>query len=249
MASHWSRWGGSGRIYLSTQEQVAIGRLGKVLINDGDALVSGTLAVGAESSSFEPDRIWSRSFTAADLRAGVRLTPQGTPPLYLSTDIAGVPRTPPEVDDSKVAIQRTFYTLDGKPWVAAPLREGDALIVGLKLEARETMPDAILVDLLPGGLEIENFNLTDSKQWADVVVNGITLSDRSNAAEVQHEEFRDDRYVAALKLNQGQEAHVFYLVRAVSPGTYLVPPPLVEDMYRPDINGRTETSSVIVTAN
>ena len=243
-----SRWGGSGRIYLSTQEQVAIGRLGKVLINDGDALVSGTLAVGAESSSFEPDRIWSRSFTAADLRAGVRLTPQGTPPLYLSTDIAGVPRTPPEVDDSKVAIQRTFYTLDGKPWVAAPLREGDALIVGLKLEARETMPDAILVDLLPGGLEIENFNLTDSKQWADVVVNGITLSDRSNAAEVQHEEFRDDRYVAALKLNQGQEAHVFYLVRAVSPGTYLVPPPLVEDMYRPEIRGigRSSVKSIKV---
>ncbi|MCB1579251.1 MAG: alpha-2-macroglobulin family protein, partial [Xanthomonadales bacterium] len=243
-----SRWGGSGRIYLSTQEQVAIGRLGKVLINDGDALVSGTLAVGAETSSFAPDRIWSRSFSATDLRAGVRLMPQGTPPLYLSTDIAGVPRTPPEVDDSKVAIQRTFYTLDGKPWVAAPLKEGDALIVGLKLEARETMPDAILVDLLPGGLEIENFNLTDSKQWADVVVNGITLSDRSNAAEVQHEEFRDDRYVAALKLNQGQEAHVFYLVRAVSPGTYLVPPPLVEDMYRPEIRGigRSSVKSIKV---
>jgi uncharacterized protein YfaS (alpha-2-macroglobulin family) len=117
------------------------------------------------------------------------------------------------------------------------LKEGDALIVGLKLEARETMPDAILVDLLPGGLEIENFNLTDARQWADVVVGGITLSDRSSAAEVEHEEFRDDRYVAALRLSQGQQAHVFYLVRAVSPGSYRVPPPLVEDMYRPEIRG------------
>ena len=99
------------------------------------------------------------------------------------------------------------------------------------------MPDALLVDLLPGGLEIENFNLTDSKQWADVVVAGITLSDRSSAADVQHEEFRDDRYVAALKIDKGQEATVFYLVRAVSPGTYLVPPPLVEDMYRPEVRG------------
>ena len=232
-----SRWGGSGRIYLSTQEQVAIGRLGKNLIKDGDAVVSGTLAVGDKAITLSPDRLWSRSFTAGELRAGVRLTPNGNPPLYLSTDIVGIPDSAPPVEDSQVFIQRTFYTLDGKPWVVAPLKEGDALIVGLKIEARVAMPDALLVDLLPGGLEIENFNLTDAKQWADVVVAGITLSDRSSAADVQHEEFRDDRYVAALKLEQGQEAHVFYLVRAVSPGSYRVPPPLVEDMYRPEIRG------------
>jgi uncharacterized protein YfaS (alpha-2-macroglobulin family) len=237
-----ARWGYGGRIYLSTQEQIAIGRLGKNLISDGDAVVSGTLSIGSETTEISPDRIWSRSFDAAALRAGVRLTPQGSPPLYLSTDIVGVPKTAPPADDSKVSIQRTFYTLDGKPWEAGPLKEGDGLIVGLRIEARESMPDALLVDLLPGGLEIENFNLTDAKQWADVVVNGITLSDRSSAAEVQHEEFRDDRYVAALKLDQGQQANVFYLVRAVSPGTYLVPPPLVEDMYRPEIRGIGKTS-------
>jgi uncharacterized protein YfaS (alpha-2-macroglobulin family) len=240
------RWGGSGRIYLSTQEQIAIGRLGKSLIKDGDAVVSGTLSIGAETSPITPDRIWSRAFDAAQLRAGVRLSPNGTPPLYLSTDIAGVPKTAPPADDRQVSVQRTFYTLDGKPWEAAPLREGDGLIVGLKIEARESMPDALLVDLLPGGLEIENFNLTDAKQWADIVVDGITLSDRSSAAEVQHEEFRDDRYVAALKLDQGQQAHVFYLVRAVSPGTYLVPPPLVEDMYRPEIRGVGKSSVATV---
>ena len=241
------RWGRGGRLYLSTQEQIAIARLGKNLITDGDAVVSGTLAIGAESTAITPDRIWSRSFDAAQLRAGVRVTPQGTPPLYLSTDIAGVPKAAPAIDDSRVAIQRTYYTLDGKPWVVAPLKEGDGLIVGLKIEARVAMPDALLVDLLPGGLEIENFNLTDARQWADIVVAGITLSDRSNAADVVHEEFRDDRYVAALKLGEGQEAHVFYLVRAVSPGTFLVPPPLVEDMYRPEIRGVGRSSVTTVT--
>jgi len=30
---------------------------------------------------------------------------------------------------------------------------------------------------------------------------------------------------------------VFYLVRAVSPGTFRVPPPQVEDMYRPEVRG------------
>jgi uncharacterized protein YfaS (alpha-2-macroglobulin family) len=151
--------------------------------------------------------------------------------------MAGVPKTAPAADDHYVWIERRFYTLDGKPWEPAPLKEGDSLIVGIKLEARDAMPDALLADLLPGGLEIENFNLTDSKQWADVVVDGITITDRGEAAEVRHEEFRDDRYVAALKLDEGQAAHVFYLVRAVSPGTYRVPPPIVEDMYRPEVRG------------
>jgi uncharacterized protein YfaS (alpha-2-macroglobulin family) len=224
-------------LWLSTQEQIAIARLGKTLINDGDKVVSGTLAIGAASSEISPDRMWSREFGAAELAAGVRFTPQGDLPLYLSSDVVGVPRTAPAFDDHYVWIQRQFYTLDGKPWEPGPLKEGDSLIVGLKLEAREAMPDALLVDLLPGGLEIENFNLTDAKQWADVVVDGIAITDRAQAAEVRHEEFRDDRYVAALNLGKGQTAHVFYLVRAVTPGTFQVPPPLVEDMYMPQVRG------------
>ena len=223
--------------YLSTQEQIAIARLGKTLIKDGDTVVAGTLSIGSVSNPISPDRLWSREFSGADVRAGVRFQPQGDLPMYVTTDIAGVPKTAPAADDHYVSIERRFYTLEGKPWEPAPLKEGDSLIVGIKLEAREAMPDALLADLLPGGLEIENFNLTDAKQWADVVVDGITITDRGEAAEVRHEEFRDDRYVAALKLDEGQEAHVFYLVRAVSPGTYRVPPPIVEDMYRPEVRG------------
>ncbi|MCW5567202.1 MAG: alpha-2-macroglobulin family protein, partial [Dokdonella sp.] len=242
------RWNINGRLYLSTQEQIAIARLGKGLIADGDTVVSGTLAIGAESTPVSPDRIWSRGFDAAALRAGVRMTPNGTLPLYVSTDVAGVPRSAPAADDSMVAITRSWYTLDGKPWQPGPLKEGDGLIVGLRIEAREAMPDALLVDLLPGGLEIENFNLTEADQWADVVVDGISMSERSSAADVQHEEFRDDSYVSALKLDRGQRVNVFYLVRAVSPGSFLVPPPQVEDMYRPGVRGigRSSITSIKV---
>ena len=223
--------------WLSTQEQVAIVRLGKALIKEDDSAVSGTLAIGATSTPVSPDRLWSRAFNAMELTSGVRFTPQGDLPLYVSTDVAGVSKSAPAPDDHYVAIERTVYTLGGKPWQPGPLKEGDSLIVGLKLDAREVMPDALLTDPLPGGLEIENFNLTDAKQWAGIVIDGITITDRAQAAEVRHEEFRDDRYVAALKLDKGQTAHVFYLVRAVSPGIYGVPPPLVEDMYKPKVRG------------
>lgn len=223
--------------WLSTQDQIALAGLGKALIADSDAKVAGTLGVGGSAEAIAPASILSRDFDVAALRQGVRFTPTGKPPLYALIDVAGVPASAPAPDDKRVSIVRTFYTTDGKEWKGGALKEGDALIVGLKIVSREKIPDALITDLLPAGLEISNFNLGGGKQWADVVVDGITLSDRSSAATVNHEEFRDDRYVAALSLDRGDAAHVFYLVLAVTPGTYAVPPPLVQDMYRPQIRG------------
>ena len=56
-------------------------------------------------------------------------------------------------------------------------------------------------------------------------------------ASLRYEGFLDDRYVAALRLSAGSTARVYYLLRAVSPGSYQVPPPLVEDMYCPQLRG------------
>jgi len=212
-------------------------RLGKALVKDGNATFSGQLVIGDKSSAVDATKVWSRTFGADQVRAGVRLTPSGAAPLYVSQDIAGVPKKAPEPNDAKVWIKRTFYGLDGTAYDGHPLKEGEGLVVGVAIEAKEEMADGLLTDLLPGGLEIENFNLSDAKQWADVVIDGVQIADRASAAEVRHEEFRDDRYVAALKLYKGQKAHAFYLVRAVSPGTFTVPPPMVEDMYRPEIRG------------
>ncbi|MBC7988323.1 MAG: alpha-2-macroglobulin family protein, partial [Luteimonas sp.] len=227
-----SRW-----FYLSTQEQVAIARLGKALMADQDKRVSGTMRTGDSDEAIAAARIVGRSFDFDALSKGVRFIPQGEPPLYASLEIAGVPRRAPEPDLGQIKVERKWYGTDGKEWKPGPLAEGEALIVGVSITADRDMPDALLTDLLPAGLEIENFNLSDAKQWADVVVDGIEVTDRASAADVQHEEYREDRYVAALKLNAGSVARVFYLVRAVTPGTYTAPPPLVEDMYRPDLRG------------
>jgi uncharacterized protein YfaS (alpha-2-macroglobulin family) len=226
-----------GWLWLSTQEQVALARMGKALLANQSKLVSGQLNVGDSSEAIAPAKAFGRQFGEAELARGVSFVPQGEAPLYASLEIAGVPRTAPGVDESTLKVERELYTTDGKPWTPRPLKEGEALIVRVTITSDTSMPDALLTDLLPAGLEIENFNLGDAKQWADVVVDGIEISDRSSAADVKHEEFRDDRYVAALSLSAGSKAQVFYLVRAVTPGTYTVPPPLVEDMYRPDLRG------------
>ncbi|MDR7194798.1 uncharacterized protein YfaS (alpha-2-macroglobulin family) [Luteimonas terrae] len=226
-----------GWMYLSTQEQIALARLGRALSSDQRKRVGGTLREGDVDEAVAPATIVGRAYDEAGLRRGVRFTPQGEPPLYASIDVAGVPRQAPAADASVLKVERKLYGTDGKPWTPGPLKEGEALIVAISVVADRATPDALLTDLLPAGLEVENFNLGDAKQWADVVVDGIRITERGSAATVQHEEYRDDRYVAALKLASGRTARVFYLVRAVSPGTYTAPPPLVEDMYRPQLRG------------
>lgn len=237
----------SGWLWLSTQEQVALARLGKALMVDQKKLVSGQWSIGGESQAVAPVRLFGRSVDHAALARGLRFTPEGSPPLYASLDVAGIPRSAPAPDNRQVGIERRYYTTDGNEWKGGTLKEGEALIVRVGITPHVAMPDALFTDLLPAGLEIENFNLGDAKQWAEVVVDGIAISDRGSAADVKHEGFRDDRYVAALKLERGSTAKVFYLVRAVTPGTYTVPPSLVEDMYRPDIRGVGKASPATIT--
>ncbi|MBB5865659.1 alpha-2-macroglobulin [Xanthomonas sp. 3058] len=236
-----------GPLWLSTQEQVALARLGKALMVAQGKQVSGTLTVGGQAQEIAPARLFGRSFDSAALARGVQFDPRGEAPMYASLEVAGIPRSAPEPDTRHLKVERSWYTTDGKPWTPRPLKEGEALIVRVTIVADAKMPDALLTDLLPAGLEIENFNLGDAKQWADVVVDGISLSERSSAAEIKHEEFRDDRYVAALALSSGSVAQVYYLVRAVTPGTYTVPPSMVEDMYRPELRGVGRSTPATMT--
>ncbi len=235
--------------WLSTQEQVALARVGRALLADQKKTVAGVWKLGDVADPVDARRMQSRRVDFTTLGRGFRFEPSAgsASPLYASLEVAGVPRTAPAEDKSDIGIERKWYTTDGKPWKPGPIAEGEALIVSVSITADQNMPDALLTDLLPAGLEIENFNLGDEKQWADVVVDGIEITDRGSAAEVVHEEYRDDRYVAALKLDAGSKARIFYLVRAVTPGTYTVPPSLVEDMYRPQLRGVGKSTPATIT--
>ena len=224
-------------LWLSTQEQVAIARLGKTLLDGDAATLSGVLQIGTARADVAPTPLFSHMLDSDGLAAGVVFRPEGTPPLYASIDVAGVPTRAPAENDELLRVRRQFYTLDGKPWEPATLREGDVLIAGVEIETSQDMPNAVLEDLLPAGLEVENMNLADPEQWSDLSVNGVKLDERRWEADVAHEEYRSDRYIAMLRLSSGATAKLFYLVRAVSPGSFQVPPPQVHDMYLPQLRG------------
>lgn len=239
---HWS-WS-----YLSTQEQVAIARVAHAFGAGNNQPLTASLQVGATTEKLPDGRfLFTRDVTAAELASGVTVQPEGAATIFATLDVAGIPQKAPAADDSQIDVRRSYYTTDGQPWTGSSLKEGDTLIVELTIEARMDMPDAMVTDLVPGGLEVENLNLGGAQQWEGVVVDGIGMDEHAGAADIVHEEYRDDRYAAALKLRRGRAAHVFYLVRAVTPGTYVVPPPLVEDMYRPAVRGVGKTTLPTLT--
>jgi uncharacterized protein YfaS (alpha-2-macroglobulin family) len=220
--------------YFTTQEQAALFRLGAALLGEGDQTLALDLQSSGTSTAHPPALLHALSFDADALRGGVRITPKSDAVVHVVEDVVGYSRRAPEPTEEGLRVQRHYFYPDGRVYQGERLAEGDGLVVRLTVQAQEQLREGLLVDLLPGGLEAQNLDLGDPDQIGAMVIDGLALSERRWQADVKHTEYRDDRFVAALSLWPGQEARVFYLVRAVSPGTYIVPPPYAEDMYRPD---------------
>src|SRR5699024_11364043 len=77
------------------------------------------------------------------------------------------------------------------------LRSGDLVLVWLQVKASNSVPDALVVDLLPAGLELENQNLANGSASLEQSGGEVqNLLNQMQQASIKHIEFRDDRFVA-----------------------------------------------------
>lgn len=150
-------------------------------------------------------------------------------------------KTMPPVE-SGFTIKRELIGEDGKELSLANVKQGDVVLVRLSGRVQSsseqwTETQAMIVDLLPAGLEIETVDVKEA-------IPGMPEEMSWKDSEKLFVKGRDDRYVAALKLSGGDEFHLQYLVRAVTKGSYAFPAPYVENMYRPDRFARGQVSSL-----
>ncbi|MCX7555236.1 alpha-2-macroglobulin [Xanthomonadaceae bacterium JHOS43] len=225
------------RYWFSTQERLAIFRLGRALLDEQRDGLQGEFMIAGKPHALSGRPLVVREVGSSELRQGVSLALEGDGPFWLSQDVVGYPTSAPAPSEDGIRVRRAWYRTDGSLFTGDRLTEGESLIAMLTVEADENIPDALVVDLLPGGLEIENLALGGNEAFGELALDGVQLSEREYGVDLRYEEYRDDRYVAAVKLWPGSTARLFYLVRAVSPGRYVVPPPSVEDMYRPQLSG------------
>jgi uncharacterized protein YfaS (alpha-2-macroglobulin family) len=187
---------------------------------------------------------FNRTISAADLKEPLRVTNTGNNEVQAVVTVNGAPLTPEPAADNGFKIERLTYTLDGKPIDPTQVAQNSRLVVVLRItEAQPQFGRVIVADYLPAGFEIDNPHLVSSGDTG-------TLSWITDAVAPVSMEFRDDRFTAAFDRKRGDPAvfTVAYVVRAVSPGTYVYPQASVEDMYRPDRFGRTASGNVEVIA-
>ncbi|TMJ01071.1 MAG: alpha-2-macroglobulin family protein [Alphaproteobacteria bacterium] len=224
--------------YTSTQENAWMVLAARALARDTAGMA---LEVGGETRRGP----LYRSFRASDLASGpMRVTNNGDSTVQAVVSVIGAPLTPEPAADKGFSIQRLYYTLDGEPAEIGKVKQNERFAVVLKItEGQPTFGRIIVADYLPAGFEIDNPRLVSSGDTG-------TLSWIEDAKDPTHSEFRDDRFTAAFDRASGDKAvfTVAYVVRAVSPGKYVLPQAYVEDMYRPDRFGRTGVGTVEIEA-
>ncbi|OZA13251.1 MAG: PAN domain-containing protein, partial [Rhodobacterales bacterium 17-64-5] len=152
----------------------------------------------------------------------------------------GVPSAPEPAGGNGYAITRSYHTMTGEPVTLDAVAAGTRLVVVLEVTPFGYGEARLMVsDPLPAGFEIDNPNLMSSGSEA--------LSELGLETEVAHSEFRQDRFLTAIDRYSNETFRLAYVVRAISPGTFHQPAASVEDMYRPDLTGRTDAGTVTIS--
>lgn len=218
------------RQWLSTQERLALLRLARVdPAVDWQARVASSLGSGSLSGSVPLQQ------GAPEALAASTVTNEGKGSLYVQRTLVGYPEQAPARISMGMSVTRSWFSSDGQRFDPTKVKVGDLVVVRLNVSSESAVPDALLVEMVPAGFELENPALGNSIKLEDLSIEGKPAWQSEWNDYLKHQEFRDDRYTAALDLSAGSNQQLVYLMRAVTPGRYQVPPTQVEDMYRPEI--------------
>jgi uncharacterized protein YfaS (alpha-2-macroglobulin family) len=184
-----------------------------------------------------------RTYKASEMaNRPLKVTNAGDAPVQVVVPVSGSPIVPEPAASNGFMIERSYFTLDGKPADVTKAKQNDRFAVVLKItEAKPEFGHIMVSDHLPAGFEIDNPHLVSSGDSG-------TLDWIEDGEEPEHAEFRDDRFAAAVDRAADSNAvfTVAYVVRAVTPGKFALPQAYVEDMYNPSRYGRTATGNVEV---
>ena len=150
-------------------------------------------------------------------------------------------------------VQRNYEAVDNPEDVTRDeegvwhIEAGARVRVRLSMVADNRRYHVALVDPLPAGLEIVNPGLA---------VSGSIPQDPNDPEYsygwwwwgpwYEHQNMRDERAEAFAPLLWDGVYNYTYLARATTPGTFVVPPAKAEEMYSPEVFGRSSSDWVVV---
>lgn len=211
-----------GEKYLSTQENafsmLALGKMAKSA--EGAPSKAAIMVDGKKVASFEgKDIILTDKIAGKDLK----IVPEGSGNLYYFWSVEGLSSTGQvKEEDNFIRVRRTFYDRKGQQITSNKFNQNDLVVVKLTVQSTDNsvVENVVITDMLPAGFEIENPRLSETADMPWI----------KNNANPQHFDIRDDRINLFTEIN-GRSQEFYYLVRAVSPGTFRVGPASADAMY------------------
>lgn len=144
-----------------------------------------------------------------------------------------------EVRSDGLSVSRELVDQNGGAVDPRALRQGDVVYVKVRITntSPSAIPNLVVVDRIPAGLEIENPRLDAS---------GQAPSFARGAWTGEHMDVRDDRVAVFGTLGRGASETIVYAARAVTAGTFGWPPTEAAGMYAPDLAATGQAGSVVV---
>ncbi|MFZ1519778.1 MAG: MG2 domain-containing protein [Ignavibacteriaceae bacterium] len=209
----------------STQDQsftfLALGKAAKNISNsklDVDVIVKGK-SIGKYSNK---DLILSDDRMNA---SEILVKAKGNGQIYFFWSTEGVKQNiKVKEEDSHLRVRREYYNYKTKQLISNnTFKQGDLVVCRIALYGMERNADNIAItDIIPAGFEIENPRLNSK---ADVEWKS------DSPLNINYMDIRDDRILLFTNIIMNKKNEFYYLLRAVTQGTYQLPVIGAEAMY------------------
>jgi len=227
------------RHYPNTQELVytflALGKLNKQLgTGTVNALVKSEGKIIGRFDGNDDLKLYLKDLNTGTLTIEVN----GNGPVYFFAEVSGINANGIfEEQDNFIRVRRSFYNRFGQPYTSTRFKQNELIVVKVAVSSLNgsKIENIAITDMFPAGFEIENPRLNDfpKMDW---------IRDKSTP---DYYDFRDDRVNLYTDV-QGATKYYYYLVRAVSRGTFKMGPIGADAMYNGEYHSYNGGGTVIV---
>ncbi len=221
--------------YLNTQENAwSFLAFGKIARASNKVNAAATVTVDGKPVSSVNGAVDMRSY--AGRRVDVQV--KGNGPMYYFWEVSGISATGEiKQEDSYMKVRRSYFDRSGNEITTGTFTQNDLVVVRITIEGlySNIISNVAITDMLPAGFEIENTRLAEMPEikW---------IKDEATA---DYMDIRDDRINLFTEVT-GAKKSFYYMVRAVSPGTYTLGPVQADAMYNGEYHSYNGAGSVKV---
>ncbi len=221
--------------YLNTQERAfTFLALGKFMKRQSENPVTATISAnGKQLAKFEGKEI---RLTKGIAGQSLTMNVSGTGNLYYFWDEEGISATGSyKEEDSFLKVRKSFFNRFGQPVSIRSIKQGDMIAIKISVQNTEhsTVENVVLTDMLPAGFEIENPRIGEVQDMSWV----------KDESQPDYFDVRDDR-INFFTTADWNVRNFYYLVRAVSTGSYTMGPVSADAMYNGEYHSYNGAATV-----